>query len=393
VAREGGESSPRQRLIRLLTRRPVAVLSTVVCAAVLVAAATGLRDMSIGLPVLNDLGPTTQVARATRAAGLGFAPGIVSPTLLLVEEQGIVKHGARLARLEGLLTRQPGVAGVIGPREQPTGHAFGVVLAKNGGAARFVIILNADPYGSRAIAAVRALEDHIPALLRASGLSGAHAGFGGDTAISKETIDSVLNSLLPVGIAIGVVELFALGLLLRSLVAPLYLLVASALSMTAPLGLTAYLFQRLLGQADLAFYVPLGVGVLLIALGSDYNLFVTGRVWEEARAPAARGHHHGRSARQPGDHDGGHHPRRELRPARDRAPDLVPRVRLRHGRGRAHRLLLGTELPGSGAGDALRPREPLAAARGAGARGWRQRRASVDGRRTLGVVTALTVRL
>lgn len=288
VAREGGESSPRQRLIRLLTRRPLAFLAAIVCAAVLVAASTGLRDMSIGLPVLNDLGSTTRVARATRAAGLGFAPGIVSPTVLLVEEHGIVKHGAGLARLEGLLTRQPGVAGVIGPREQPTGHAFGVVLAKNGGAARFVIILNADPYGSRAIADVRAMEGHMPALLRASGLSGAHAGFGGDTAISTETIDSVLNSLLPVGIAIGAVELLALGLLLRSLVAPLYLLVASALSMTAPLGLTAYLFQRRLGQADLAFYVPLGVGVLLIALGSDYNLFVTGRVWAEARARPLR---------------------------------------------------------------------------------------------------------
>ena len=104
----------------------------------------------------------------------------------------------------------------------------------------------------------------------------------------EASIDRLLSGMVPVAVGIALVIFCALALL-RSLVAPLYLLAASALSAAAPLGLTAYLFQGRLGQASLAYYAPLGAGVLLIALGSDYNLLVVGRVWEESRArPCAR---------------------------------------------------------------------------------------------------------
>src|SRR5205814_6872488 len=63
---------------------------------------------------------------------------------------------------------------------------------------------------------------------------------------------------------------------------PLYLLGASVVALAATLGLTTYVFQDLLGYGDLTYFVPFGVAVLLVSLGSDYNLFVTGRIWEEA---------------------------------------------------------------------------------------------------------------
>jgi putative drug exporter of the RND superfamily len=31
------------------------------------------------------------------------------------------------------------------------------------------------------------------------------------------------------------------------------------------------------------YFVPFAAGVLLVSLGSDYNVFVVGRIWEEAR--------------------------------------------------------------------------------------------------------------
>ena len=43
------------------------------------------------------------------------------------------------------------------------------------------------------------------------------------------------------------------------------------------------MFQELLGYDDLTYYVPFAAAVLLVALGSDYNVFVAGRIWEEAR--------------------------------------------------------------------------------------------------------------
>ena len=43
------------------------------------------------------------------------------------------------------------------------------------------------------------------------------------------------------------------------------------------------MFQTLLGYHQLAYYVPFAVAVLLISLGSDYNVFLVGRIWQEAR--------------------------------------------------------------------------------------------------------------
>jgi RND superfamily putative drug exporter len=65
-------------------------------------------------------------------------------------------------------------------------------------------------------------------------------------------------------------------------VAPLFLLVASALPLAATLGATVYVFQDLLGYGELTYYVPFAAAVLLLSLGSDYNVFVVGQVWEEA---------------------------------------------------------------------------------------------------------------
>ncbi len=74
-----------------------------------------------------------------------------------------------------------------------------------------------------------------------------------------------------------------LALFLRSLIAPVYLLAASVLALLSALGLTVWVFQRILGYGSLVYYVPFAVAVLLVSLGSDYNLFVIGRIWGEAR--------------------------------------------------------------------------------------------------------------
>ncbi|HEX5506633.1 MAG TPA: MMPL family transporter [Thermomicrobiales bacterium] len=286
-AKRGG-ASWRARLEGLTTRPRTAAFLAVLCVALLAGAATGLGRLALGLTVLGGLPGDAGPARAARAAGLGFAPGIISPTVLLVEQPGITGHRDELVRLEDLLARQPGVAGVIGPREQPGAPAFGVVLARDGSAARYVIVLADDPYSARALTTLGALQRRLPALLAAAGLPGARPGLAGDTALARETIDRIEGSFVPVAVAIALVDLCLMALLLRALVAPLYLLAASALSVATPLGLTVYLFQLGLGRPDLSYYVPIGAGVLLIALGSDYNLFVVGRIWEEARARPLR---------------------------------------------------------------------------------------------------------
>lgn len=85
-----------------------------------------------------------------------------------------------------------------------------------------------------------------------------------------------------------VVDLLLLMIFLRALVAPLYLMAASVLALTASAGITVVIFQRLFGVQDITYYVPFAAAVLLVSLGSDYNIFLVGRIWDEARLKPLR---------------------------------------------------------------------------------------------------------
>jgi RND superfamily putative drug exporter len=63
---------------------------------------------------------------------------------------------------------------------------------------------------------------------------------------------------------------------------------ASVLALAATMGLGVYVFQDLLGYGELTYYVPFVASVLLVALGSDYNVFLAGRIWQEARTRPLR---------------------------------------------------------------------------------------------------------
>jgi RND superfamily putative drug exporter len=75
-----------------------------------------------------------------------------------------------------------------------------------------------------------------------------------------------------------------LVLLLRSVVAPVYLVGTVLLSYVCTLGLMSTVFEQVLGHDGINDFLPLIVFVLLVALGSDYNIFLMSRVREEAEA-------------------------------------------------------------------------------------------------------------
>ena len=60
------------------------------------------------------------------------------------------------------------------------------------------------------------------------------------------------------------------------------------LSYGSSMGLAAWIFQDLLGQAGVNYFIPLMVFVLLVALGSDYNIFLMSRVREESEGRELR---------------------------------------------------------------------------------------------------------
>jgi RND superfamily putative drug exporter len=273
----------RERIAYLATARPIAAVIVVVVLAVLVAAASGLRDLNLGFTLVRGLPPGSEPRVAELAAAQGFSPGVVAPTELIVEGQGLAGKREELVALEERIARQDGVAGVLGPREEPEEIATNAVFSKDGNAARLAVILAHEPLGGEAIDAVEALDETMPRLLRESGLTGATVMFGGDTALARDTVNLTISDLKRIALAALLLNLIFLVVFLRSLVAPLFLLASSVLALAATLGLTVYVFQGLLGYEELTYYVPFAAAVLLVSLGSDYNVFVVGRVWEEAR--------------------------------------------------------------------------------------------------------------
>jgi len=272
----------RSRALRVASARPA--LTALVCLVGLGAAASGLARLEVGQTLMRGLPEDSEPRQAYAAAGKGFAPGILSPTVVVVEQPLIARdERAALRRLQAMMARMPGVAEVAGPRQQPVERNLGAVFSATGNAVRYLVVFDADPLGATAIRRLRALRAALPGMLAQAGLPFASFSIAGDTALSEETVRKTANDLGRIAPATLAVAFLMLVVFLRSLVAPLYLVAASVLALAASLGLGVYVLQDLLGYDELTFYVPFTASVLLVALGSDYNVFLAGRIWQEAR--------------------------------------------------------------------------------------------------------------
>jgi RND superfamily putative drug exporter len=270
------------RIALFATRRPVALVIAVAAVAVLAVAGRGVLETDLGISQIRGLPADSEPKRAAQAAEAGFAPGILSPTVLLVEGVDRRLDLPGLVRLERSLAQEPGVAGVIGPASEAARSVPGLVLGR-GDAARYLVVLDEEPQESPAIRVVQGLRQRMPALLDEAGLpDAATVRFAGDTALADETVETISHDLLRIGIAAFLVTLLLLVVFLRAILAPLYLVAASTLALVASIGATTLLFQGVLGHNDLTYHVPFAVAVLLLALGSDYNVFVVGRIWSQA---------------------------------------------------------------------------------------------------------------
>lgn len=275
------ESGPRGRVVGFAAHHPMIV--AIFCLVLLVAAASGLRKLELGNPIISGLPHSTDVRQGYEVASETLGPGVVGPTMLMLEEPGIGNKERELASLQLELGEHEGVAEVIGPVLEPQGeHPYGILVSDNGNAARYVLVLSADPDGAEGTRILRELEDGMPDMLEEAGLGSAEVGMTGDTSIAAELNGDTWSAFERVTPAALLVLLVLLWVLLRSRIAPLYLVGVSVLTVAAALGLTVYVFQDLLGYGELAFFVPIATAILLLALGADYNVFLISRIWNEA---------------------------------------------------------------------------------------------------------------
>ena len=277
----GGTVRPthlRPRSGSLVGRRPGLVAGML--AAVLLVAALGSAGLRVGFDQVEALPDDAPAARGYEALAGGFPAGILSPVNVVVQGENL--DAPELRRLRNELWGAVGFAAVLGP------ESAGILprvpfVAPDGSAARFLLVFYGDPHSPEALDQIQRLQTDLSAMLERAGLGGAEADVGGQAALAAEArsvSDADLFRLAPLVLASAFV---VLALLLRTPVAPLYLLGTTVLSFAATLGATTVLFQTVLGHGGVVYYVPFTLFILLVALGSDYNIFIMAAIREEAR--------------------------------------------------------------------------------------------------------------
>lgn len=216
----------------------------------------------------NGSTATTQSAVWSKQLLKGLPAGITDPTGVYLESTtGARLPTAELASYRSRLAAVPGVSQVAAARVAPGGTV-----------AEYQVLLSSPGRSDTAMAVVagplQAAVDTAPA--------GTRPLIGGVTAVFVDLHKAMNRDYSVVFPVAAVLILVILGLLLRSAVAPWYLMVSVGLGFAATLGATVGVFQDLNGDAGLTFILPLIMYLFVVALGTDYNILMVARLREES---------------------------------------------------------------------------------------------------------------
>ncbi len=200
----------------------------------------------------------------------GMPAGATQPSDVLLHSTGGALAGDQLTTYRAALTAVPGVGQVAEP-----------LLSADKATANFQVTLAAAPESDAALETVRgALRD----AAHAAAPAGTTAAVGGMTAVFVDFQDAMNHDYAIVFPVAAVLIMIVLGLLLRSLVAPWYLMASVFLGFAATLGAAVLVFQHMQGETGLIFTLPVIMYLFVVALGTDYNILMVARLREEARA-------------------------------------------------------------------------------------------------------------
>lgn len=251
----------------MLGRRPGRVAA--VSGGVLVLLSVAALSFHPSFTLNSGSDAATQSAVYTKVLVRGYAAGAAEPTDVYLEStngtpiahSGLTAYGRRLSAV-------PGVASVAPPH-----------LARNGTLADFRVVLSHPAQSNAAMATVRGplqhAADHSPAATKPL--------IGGITSIYVDLQAAMDHDYAIVFPVAALLILIILGLLLRSAVAPWYLMGAVGLGFSGTLGASVLVFQDLQHQNGLTFILPIVMYLFVVALGTDYNILMVSRLREEAK--------------------------------------------------------------------------------------------------------------
>ncbi len=227
-----------------------------------------------------------------------FPPGQLAPTQVLVSvEQGNVlgefveleKVSQSLANIDGIIS----VTGPTRPTGVPVSEAQAAVfgnqrfVSPDGTTARIDLVFGDDPYDQPALTRIDTIRTAV-AQSPLSSVPGSQILVGGESAVQADTkasIDADITWLAPVSL----LAIFGvLVVLLRSIVAPLYLVFSVIVSFGATFGISVFIFQEVFGHTGVAYSNGVWMFIFLVALGADYNIFVMSRIREAVRNEGIR---------------------------------------------------------------------------------------------------------
>jgi RND superfamily putative drug exporter len=232
--------------------------------------------------------PALETARSQLAAS-GLFTGVTGP----LNPNGGVLTAAQLTTLHDRLgapqslPAAPPAGTTVPPATYQLYRATGLYISQDGLTVQFETGLKAgDPSTTAAMNAIPAVRAEAATVMRSIGA--ADYGVGGQAPAIYD-ISSISNSDLAHVIPIAIVVIgILLALVMRSLVAPLYLIVSVGLSYLAALGLSVLVFVKIAGDGGLVFFLPFLMFIFLLALGEDYNILVMSRIREEAQLVSLR---------------------------------------------------------------------------------------------------------
>src|SRR6201997_1345072 len=162
-------------------------------------------------------------------------------------------------------------------------------LSPDGKSARFFITHQGDPMTPEGISRVDAERTAAQEGLKQSSLSDAKIYLGGTAATFKDMHDGAKYDLM-IAVVSALTLIFMIMLLLtRSIVAALVIVGTAASSIAASFGLSVLIWQDLFGIKVHWIVMALSV-IILLAVGSDYNLLLVSRFREEIHAGLKTGY-------------------------------------------------------------------------------------------------------
>jgi RND superfamily putative drug exporter len=158
-----------------------------------------------------------------------------------------------------------------------------LLMSPDGKAARFIVTHEGDAMGPEGVKHVEAFPDAITTILKETSLAGAKVYIGGTGATDKDIKEYSASDLAIVAVAAFVLIFLIMLFLTGSLMAALVIPGTVAFSYAGAFGLSVLLWQHLIGLHLHWLILPLTF-IILVAVGSDYNLLLIARVKEELHA-------------------------------------------------------------------------------------------------------------